>query len=328
MESRQAPTRRLLVLMSVVVLHLASPIFIAASSVNESAVVQSNIQVSGSENVAQKSGNGNKGSNKKEKPEKEEKGKDKAKDEQKKQPISLSQSYEVDVQCIVDDDLDQSTCTFNGLVPESGKKVNHLTLPKSAVCATVVDGDYVYSDPNSSTNLGGYGANGSTAQFTLVLEGEVTTFGSTTYWLKVGSSVFPATGPGLSCVSASVTEPVVDVTEEATAAATTGTLVVTRYTCIDVPEAREDYDWFGTCHVMDGSMPMTLTSVSTNADYSDIVTTTGVGELSYDGLDQGEYRIEAVDTIWCHGEADNVTSEGNLILTAAGTTHTWLFFCS
>ena len=255
---------------------------------------------------------------KKEKKEKPEKAKGK--------PIKQTEDYGIEIACEYEESLDQTTCVFTGVVPDGGKKINHFDIPADSICAEVLDGNFAIADPDPHSGVNGYSTRANEAAITLILQGEVTVSGTTTYWFKVANNVFPATGSGLSC-AASDDEQADQSSPTATSESSAGSLVVTNYTCVDVPEQRDEFDWFAGCHLLDGSPSYDLVSIESGAAFSDTVSATSTGELTFAPLDAGTYQLTLSDDTWCHAESDNVDSEGNVIVVPGQQTHVWIFMC-
>jgi hypothetical protein len=256
-------------------------------------------------------------------------GKHKGKDKGKQQPIDASDPYTVDVTCLFDAAADQSTCTFTGIAPESGKKINLLSLPEAAVCADVVGGtaDHVQVDPKTSVT--GYQSHGAAASFTLILAGKVSASGTTTYWFKVGGNIFPGQGAGLACAAALEESPESPTPDASTPAAdnpSTGKLVVTTYQCAQVPADPQTFDWFGSCE-QGGAYHFALDEAGAGAASHYVVNTPADGITEFGELAPGLYHLELSGEKWCHAESDAVNSEGNLNITAGENTQVWIFVC-
>lgn len=274
------------------------------------------------------------GNSDKNEPPKDDQGKDDKKekpDKAKGKPIAESNEYQVQVNCIYNAILDESDCSFSGVAPDDGKKVDLIQLPSAAVCAEIIGGDYEYVDPDPNTNVTGYKSRGKQAAFSLQLEGEVTASGSTTYWFKVASNVFPASGAGLQCEPAVAEDPkesAPDATATSEPASSSGSLTISTYTCIDVPTERDDYDWFGACHLLDGSVDYVLEPVDPATEPVGTGVASATGELTFSELESGTYSLERSDATWCHAESDNVNGEGDVIIAAGEHSNVWTFFCS
>ena len=245
------------------------------------------------------------------------------------EPVVKTEAYTVAVDCEYVAGDDNTTCTFTGTAPEDAKDVSHIDLPQSAVCADVVDGDFEYVDPDPNTHVTGYKSRGSEGEFTLVLDGEVTTSGTTTYWFKTGDGVFPATGEGLAC------EDTISESDSATATETfdsqenrdTGTLVVETYTCTGVPADTSEYDWFGMCEPGSETLSFTLLPAGSEAGERRTAETDTSGEAEFASLTPGSHDLDLVDASWCHARSDNVTTEGDPVIEPGATTTAWIFMC-
>src|SRR5665811_668868 len=99
--------------------------------------------------------------------------------------VANAGEYMVEVACELDAEANQTECAFSGVAPEGGKDISHIDLPEEAVCTDVIDGNHEYIDPDPNTGVTGYKSKGGEGSFTLVLDGEVTVAGSTTYWLSL-----------------------------------------------------------------------------------------------------------------------------------------------
>lgn len=274
---------------------------------------------------------------KKENPsDKDDKEKKDKKDKQKDTgaAITASADYVVEVECDYDEGAGTTTCTFTAVAPEGAKKIVEFDLPQDAVCAEVVGGEYKYVDPDPNTNVTGYQSKGNTDVITLVLDGEVTVEGTTTFWMKAANEVFPVTAPGLGCTGAAtftlqVTPGSAQPTPEPTATEvpTTGELVVLVYTCADVPEDTTDYDWFRLCNSEGGVHGLELAPVSEVAVDPVTMETDASGDATFADLEPGLYSLKPAGTTWCKAVSDNVDAEGNVIIEAGARTTVYTFVC-
>jgi hypothetical protein len=278
-------------------------------------------------------GNGN-GNDKKDKDkdnEKEEKDKGKGNDD-----VEPAAPYRVEVSCDIDGAAGQTACTFTGVAPEGAKSVGHLDMPAAEICGAVLGGDAEYVDPDPNTGVVGYKSKGDGGVFTLILEGNVTTGGTATYWIKSGDGVFPATGPGLNCAMdqqpAEVFPTPIVVTgtlETATTTedAATGTVGVYTYACATDADS-EATDWFGSCKPGVSGVRFALSPAdgTTAEPVGDGMTQAG-GEVRFDGLAPGAYDLDAPDATWCHAESDSVNEHGELVVTAGADVSVWIFLC-
>ena len=240
-------------------------------------------------------------------------------------------AYAVEVQCEFDVDAGSSTCTFTGIAPPDAKDIGHVDLPQEEVCAKVTGGDFEYVDPDPNTRVTGYKSTGSEGVFTLVLEGEVTTAGTATYWFKTGDGVFPASGPGLYCEEPPA-EFVLNPTQEPVAEnspvnGTSGSLLINIYACSNVPEDAASFDWFGQCNSEGGVHEFVLSAVDEVAMEPVRRSSDASGDVAFDSLEPGLYSLEMVDAKWCRAVSDSVTAEGHVAIEADQQTTVWGFIC-
>jgi hypothetical protein len=277
---------------------------------------------------------------------------------EKGEEVAATLPYTVDVRCEPTADGMQTRCTFSGIAPEGAKKINHVDISASDVCAEVIDGDFEFVDPDPNTRVTGYQSKGSEASFTLVLDGAVSTGGEITYWIKAANYVLPASGPGLVCgvPAAEPTETPAEPPATTTAAPTeapqptatpapteaaavgatfvptpvansdTGEVVVVAYTCPEKPMDPSSYDWFGLCEPDGTAHEFTIAPVDT-PDATTAMTTGDGGEAIFGDLAAGTYALEETTGRWCNAKSDNVTAEGNVVVEAGQRTTVWTFHC-
>ncbi len=243
--------------------------------------------------------------------------------------------YTVAVDCHPADDGLTTTCTFAATAPEGGKDVGFLQVPVDAVCAEVVESDARIVDPDPHTHVTGYTSRGKEGALTLALDGQVTTAGTATYWIKAGGEVFPIEGPGLRCdlaadaaadTPATATLPA-DVAPTATPAPSTGTVAVAMLTCTGVPADTEEFDWFGECSPsVDSPRDITLAPSDDSAP-PDTAATDADGEATFTDVAPGDYRLELVEGSWCHAVSDHVTADSEVVVEAGTTSTVWIFIC-
>jgi hypothetical protein len=282
---------------------------------------------------AQGNSDGKKDDKANDRPGKEKKDKDKQdkddKDNGNGPVISGDGGYRVEVACDNDDD-GTSTCTFTGVVPDGGKKINHLDVPEEAICAEVVGGEYKYVDDDPHTGVTGYQTKGNNDTVTLVLDGHAVPAGTATYWLKAANNILPVTGPGIDCGSG-MTSGLPTTPEGAaptvTPAPETGELVVLVYTCADVPEDTTDYDWFRLCDSEGGVHQLALAPVSEVAVEPMTTSTDDSGDATFTDLEPGLYTLEMTDVAWCKAVSDSVDAEGNVIIEQGQRTTVYSFIC-
>lgn len=244
--------------------------------------------------------------------------------------ITGTGDYAVEVACDYDDGAGTSTCSFTGIVPDGGKKINHLDVPEDAMCAEVIGGEYTYVEDDPHTAVTGYQTKGSNDTVTLVLDGHVVPAGPVTYWLKAANNILPVTGPGIECGEPRGFQ--IQTTPEAAAPTATpqsqtGELRVLIYTCADVPDDTTDYDWFRLCDSEGGVHGLELTRISEVAVEPVMTRTDDSGDASFTGLEPGLYALEMTDGAWCKAVSDNVDAEGNVIIEAGQRTTVYGFAC-
>jgi hypothetical protein len=247
-------------------------------------------------------------------------------DEDKGDPkVSETEAYTVEVDCQFDETANTTTCTFTGIAPDGASDVGHVDLPKEAVCAEVVSGDYDYVDPDRNTRITGYRSRGSEGAFTLVLLGEVIPGGTTTYWFKTEDGVFPGPGPGLDCAAQTPADDTPDGT--ATATMSTGEIVVMVYSCATVPADTATFDWFGECTPASAPHDFVLELLSEDAGEPTSTQSDASGNARFHELEPGLYSLEMTDARWCHATSDNVNDNGKVIVEEGGRTTVWIFTC-
>jgi hypothetical protein len=240
--------------------------------------------------------------------------------------VSATEGYRVEVECDVDDDDDTTECEFSGIAPSDASDIDRITVPADAVCAEVIDGDFVLANAQSGAGVTGYMSEDDDDELELELVGRVTTTRTMTYWVTTSDGVFPAEGPGLRCYQAqgavaTVTPP------PPTPEVTTGTLAVAVYSCGNVPDDTSMFDWFAEC--VPGSDPIGFLLTPSGENAVDRYTTESdaTGEAAFEMLDPGTYRLEAIDRLWCHATSDRVTSDSEVVVRAAEQTTVWTFYC-
>jgi hypothetical protein len=285
-------------------------------------------------------GKGDKGKDKAEKNDDKGKDKDKDKKEKKDKDIAPAEDFEVDVTCLYDASMDQSTCTITGIAPEASKKINFITMDQAAVCAEVVGGEF-NSEAGGQDDV--FKSRGSDATIVLILDGEVTASGTATYWFKVASATFPATGPGFECATAEsptdeatqepgsdTSEPTPTPTEQDTSEAdqaSLGEVIVTTYSCAGVPADKASFDWYGEC--VPRSEPVNYELAAVDPAGAEVLSgsSDGSGTAAFSDLAPGTYSLDLLDVSWCFAQSDNVRSDGDLNVVAGETTQVWIFVC-
>jgi hypothetical protein len=146
----------------------------------------------------------------------------------------------------------------------------------------------------------------------LTLEGNVVPGKLTTYWVDTDSGRRPASGPAL-----------VQVAEEPD---NTGAIIAEARMCA-IPEAQQDFDWFGQCAAPATDMTFTLYSESGGTTPLATMTTNAQGRAHFGNLAPGVYQLVPEGTIWCHAESDRVDAAGNVLVEADLESHVWSFVC-
>ncbi len=274
------------------------------------------------------------GNDKKDKDKEKEKDKDKGNGNAAVEPAA---PYRVEVSCGAGEAAGQTACTFTGIAPEGAKKVGHVDLPATEICTTVLGGDAEYVDPDPNTGVTGYKSKGSGGVFSLILEGDVATGGTASYWVKAGNGVFPATGPGLVCgeeaqLAADATAGInvtgtlaTPATAEATASS--GAVAVYTYACT-ADAATAAIDWFSACQPGVSGVRFTLSMADPGSPENlGDGETDGRGAVRFESLTPGTYTLDAPDAVWCHAESDNVNEHGELVVTSGADVSVWIFLC-
>lgn len=240
--------------------------------------------------------------------------------------VAAAEDYTVETECEFDDDDNITKCEFSGIAPDDASDIGRLTVPADALCAEVLDGDFVFIAPDSGMSATGYASEEDDDKLKLELHGEVTTAGTTTYWVSTIGSVIPAEGPALRCdpLEFSLTSATVTPTPPVT----TGTLVVATYTCENVPEDTSTFDWFGMCVPGSGPLGFTLSSTDVNAAAQHAAgTDASTGEATFNRITPGTYQLTSADASWCHAKSDRVNAQGEVVIRAGEQATVWTFYC-
>lgn len=264
---------------------------------------------------------------------KDKKEKDKPEKRDKGVAAVPGEGYTVSVDCDLDAESGRTTCTVTATAPDGGKDVGFVQLPAEALCADVLETDAEYTDPQPSTHITGYTARDDAGGFSLVLAGEVTVAGTTTWWIKTGDGVFPVEGPGFACAQVEAEAPASDAntgatftTPTPTLAPETGSVTVTTYSCGDRPADPAGHDWFGACTPGGPTRTVTLAAEGA-AEPLATGETDAAGEAVFADLAAGAYTLDLVDGSWCHAKADRVTAESAVVVEPGAVTNVYLFLC-
>lgn len=244
-------------------------------------------------------------------------------------------SYVVAVDCHPTEDGAATTCDIVATVPEGSKDVSFVQIPAEALCAEVVETEAEFVDPDPNTHVTGYKSRGSEGALTLTLDGQVMTASTATFWIKTGDGIFPVEGPGLRCDlaadAAATTDTTVTVEFEVTPAATeapsTGNVAIAVLTCSGVPAAAADLDWFGECPP-GADQPHDFALAPSDGSAEPLTATTdATGEATFADVAPGDYRLDLVDSSWCHAVSDSVTADSDVVVEAGATSTVWIFTC-
>jgi hypothetical protein len=318
--------RRLLVAIVIAFVALAEPLAaVSTADPTQIAHAQGNSKSKGSENRSERADE--RANNDKDKKPSKDKGNKKDKDS----AVVLLERYMVDVACEFDPIDETTTCLLTRIAPDGGKDVGFLQVPETAICADVIAHDGEYNDSDPHTRVAGYKSKGDKASLALELDGEVTTQGTESYWLKAGGDTFPATGPGFDCHAPGETFTLETADKETGnptgATEDTGTLRVHVFTCEGVPEDTSEFDWFGTCVQGPESTEFSVTGYSSGDENGETAATGPEGEITFASLDPDTYELGMFGGIWCHAKADNVTTDSGLVVEANSDTNAYIFIC-
>lgn len=245
-------------------------------------------------------------------------------------PVEVTAQYRVDVSCKPKgkDGGEVTSCEFRAIAPEGEEKVTRVIVPADAVCADVVGGDYEQVEVRAGEGLNGYASKPDKEKFALELEGDVTTSGTTSYWIVTAGGLFPAEGPALECggaaaldLQASTPPPASTPTPE------TGSLAVVVATCADVPADASGFDWFGQCQPDGNGDEFRLTEASGDGMQAWMATPDGEGTALFETMEPGEYRLETMGEPWCHAASDRVTADSTVVIEAGQRTTVYVFQC-
>jgi hypothetical protein len=316
---------RLLAAIVIALVALAEPLAAVSTDSTQIALAQGNSKSKGSENRSERADERANNDKDKKPPKDKENKKDKG------SSVVLLERYMVDVACEFEPIDETTTCLLTGIAPDGGKDVGFVQIPETAICADVIahDGEYNESDPH--TRLAGYKSRDDKSSLALELDGEVTTLGTETYWLKAGGDTFPATGPGFDCHAPGETftlETADKETGDPTAATEdTGTLRVHVFTCEGVPKDTGEFDWFGNCVQGPEGTEFSVTGYSSDDENGETAATGPEGAITFPSLDPDTYELGMFGGIWCHAKADNVTTDSGLVVEANSETNAYIFIC-
>lgn len=241
--------------------------------------------------------------------------------------VDPAATYLVAVSCAYVPAVDQSTCGFVGITERGIEDIGAIVVSEATICAPVTGGVYANAvDPATGGN--GYGSPAEAGGIvTLILDGEVTTSGTATFWVTTGEQLLPATGPGLDCAvrdaTATLDATMTDLSD------TTGAVRIQAYTCGDIldPDAIE---WFEACDPISPGVGLTVTGEDKQVAGEEprTGTTDDAGQLDIGELPPGTYALEKSDGGWCHAESDSVDEAGDVIVQAGQRSTVWIFICT
>ncbi len=242
------------------------------------------------------------------------------------QEVIATEEYQVEVTCEPASET-ETTCTFSPVVPENERDVSHLVVPDDLICADVIGGNGTYVDADPNVDVTGYRFTGS-GPYTIVLEGDVSTTGTATYWVKAANGVYPASGSGLACATEDSVTSLPD-SPEATppTAPATGTIVIEVHACTGLTSESKDVDWFGVCTSESSAHRFLLEPVDEPESQLQAARTADSGVTTFSDLAPGAYDLEDADARWCHAKSDRVNTDGQVVVEAGTTSTVWLFYC-
>jgi hypothetical protein len=234
---------------------------------------------------------------------------------------------DIEVDCAYSGEMRSTSCTFTAAA--GGGAVASVIVPEAVLCAEVTGGDFeevtlsaAAGSSGSDKGLKSTRAENATAVVTVEMDGEVTTAATATYWCETDrAGIIPVTGPGLRCAESAET-PVANVSDS------TGAVVVHTYVC-DLASPHADTVWFDVCAMMTTQATFQLTRVDGEAATDVETQSTDAGGISrFEQLSQGTYRLEQIDSDWCHAESDSVNEQGDVIVEAGTMATVWVFHCA
>ena len=139
-------------------------------------------------------------------------------------PVTATEPLGVDVSCEWSPDSERSTCAFIPVGTDADAL--DLLVPIKGICADVTGGDYETDSLDSvdDEDTAYYSARDGEIEVVLVLNGEVSTSGSTIYWIETGGGRQPAAGLGVTCEIPAASTPKPSPSPEA--AESTGSITV------------------------------------------------------------------------------------------------------
>ncbi len=225
--------------------------------------------------------------------------------------LVAARTFQIDADCSYDEDADETTCSCAAAAGgDDAGEIVAVWLPTTALSAEVVGGDVEFAceaDGRASAYVA------SSAQFTVVLSGNVTVGTTTTWWCETAARLAPAFGP----ILVASTED--DISDSA------GALVVYASACGTTPADPDAFAWYRQCTAAATNQSCTLDGGEGTAGATK--QTNRGGRICYGQLQTGRYRLTLEGEDWCHAECDNVNENGEVIVEAGRRTHVWAFTC-
>ncbi len=241
-------------------------------------------------------------------------------------PVTATDSLGVDVSCEGSPDSGHSTCAFIP-VGTDGAALD-LLVPVQGICSDVTGGDYETDplDTDDDDDTAFYPARDGETEVILILNGDVSTSGTTIYWIETGDGRQPAAGLGLTCEIPAASTP--DPSASPVAAASTGSITVQAYRSdIAAPPDAATFDWYGEC--VDPGDDLAFDLFFGDGETPDeTVISDDDGLTTFSSLNPGAYRLEESGGDWCHAESDSVDASGAVVVEEGTDSRVWIFQCA
>ncbi|MDP9471811.1 MAG: hypothetical protein M3Q71_14300 [Chloroflexota bacterium] len=219
--------------------------------------------------------------------------------------------YRIDADCSYDEDADETTCSCAAAAEsDDAGAVVAVRLPITALSAEVVGGEIEFACEDDG-RAAAYVS--TSAQFSVVLSGNVTVGTTTSWWCETDAGIIPALGPILVASAED------DISDSA------GALVVYASACGTTPSDADTFDWYGQCTAAATDQSCTLDGGEGTAAATK--QTNRGGRIRYGQLTSGAYRLTLDGDAWCHAEGDNLNENGEIVIEAGRRTHVWAFTC-
>lgn len=241
------------------------------------------------------------------------------------EPVTATEPLGIDVGCEWHEERDHSTCAFVPIAMT--EPALDLLVPVQGICAEVTGGDYETDQPETGDDgeVAYYSARSGETEVVLVLAGEVSTAGSTIYWVETDAGRQPAAGLGLTCAFKTFATP--EPTPSPEAAASTGWITVQAYRCdVATPPDAASFDWYGECAAPGDDLVFDL-FLGDDAEPIETLRVDDAGITTFVSLDPGTYRLEESGGDWCYAESDSVDASGDVVVEAGNGATVWIFQC-